>query len=109
MSVAITNHVSVSFSPMGFARCPSVQWQLSIEMTLELLLNGAVSNAVRLEYEPWAVVQVAVTRLLWKVGGVACVRIRQQQIQSNQDKDEDQDWSTVCHYKYQIFFYRRVI
>jgi len=78
VSVVITVHVFVSFSPTGFARCPSVQWKLSIERTLELLLNSAVGDAVRLEDEPWTIVQVAVTRLLWKVGGVACVRIRQQ-------------------------------
>ena len=105
MSVAITIHVSVSFSPTGFARCPSVQWQLSIERTLELLLNGAVSNAVSLEDEPWTVIQVAVTRLFWEVGGVPCVRIRQKQIHSNQDEDEDQDWSTVCHYKNRRLFF----
>ena len=75
MSVAITNHMSVSFSPTGFARCPSVQWQLSIERTLELLLNGAVSNAVRLEDETWAVVEVAVTSLLRKGGCIPCIRV----------------------------------
>ena len=73
--------------------------------TLEFLFDGAVSDAVRLEDEPWSVVQVAVTRLLWKVGSVAGVRIGQQKVHSNQDKDEDQDWSTVCHYKYAILFF----
>ena len=73
--------------------------------TLEFLFNSSVGDAVRLEDESWTIVQVAVTRLLWKVGSVACVRIRQKQIHSNQDKDEDQDWSTVCHYKYAILFF----
>ena len=81
----------------------------SCPWTLELLLDGAVSDAVRLEHKPRAVVQIAITRLLWKVGSVACVRVSEQQVESNHDKDEDQNWSTVCHYKYQTFFYPGVI
>jgi len=42
--------------------------------SLEFLFDGAISDAVRLEDEPWTVVQVAVSRLLWKVGHVAGVR-----------------------------------
>ena len=75
--------------------------------TLEFLFNGAVGDAVSLEDKPRAVVQVAVTRLLWKVGGVPCVRIRQQQVQSNQNEDKDQDWITVCHYKNRRLFFKK--
>jgi len=78
----------------------------SCPWTLEFLFDGAVSDAVRLEDKPWAVEQVAVTRLFWEVwGGVAGIRIRQQQVQSNQDDDEEEDWSTVCHYKYRRLFF----
>jgi hypothetical protein len=66
-------------------------------MHLEFLFDCTVRDAVRLENEPWTVVQVAVTRLLWEVWSVTSVRIRQQQVQSNEDKGEDQDWSTVYH------------
>jgi len=77
----------------------------TMSLDLELFLDGAVSDAVRLEDEPWTIEQVAVTRLFWEVwGGVACVRVRQQQVQSNQNDDEEEDWSTVCHYVTLRFF-----
>ena len=76
----------------------------TMSLDLELLFDGAVGNAVRLEDKPWTIEQVAITRLFWEVGGgVAGVRVRQQQVQSNKDEDKDQDWGTVCHYKYQRF------
>jgi len=45
----------------------------AVERTLELLLHGAVGDAVRLEDKSRAIKQVAVTRLFWEVGGVAGV------------------------------------
>jgi len=78
----------------------------TMSLDLELLLDGAVGDAVRLKDEPWAIEQVAITRLFWEVwGGVPCVRVRQQQVQSNKDEGEDQDWSTVCHYRYRRLFF----
>ena len=77
-----------------------VKWSallLNVCNSLHCLFDCTVSDAVSLEHKSLALVNVAVARLLWEIGTVPGVRVRQKQVQNNQDSDENKDGYAVHH------------